>query len=347
MNGRNVKRAISVFGFIIGLSSVACNQTGGTLGSSIDTGGTLRVNVSATAFSFDGVESATMTIIRIDALPIGATQCETECDDGLFCNGQEVCVDGECRSGISPCAANQSCDEETNECLNLCISDADCDDGVYCNGAEICQGGLCATGPNPCGGGFYCTESDHSCSLTCSSDDQCDDGTFCNGAEHCVNGACTATAPPCQIGETCDESTQQCNPADSGAGSDSAASPYVVLFEGEKTISLTDLQSGSSELLNVSGVTAGDYKLIRVFVTQGDLSLNDGRTFTMFVPNGSETGIKVRYEFSVSEHQTTSLLLTVDSNSAFRRTRSSGNAPADEISGFNFAPASALTLTSE
>ncbi|MBI1825458.1 MAG: DUF4382 domain-containing protein [Planctomycetes bacterium] len=348
MNSWKIGLAAVMITLFIGLSSINCNQSGGTLGSSIDTGGTIALDVSATSFPFNGVESATMTIVRIDALPAGATQCESECDDGLFCNGLEVCVDGECRAGISPCTTNQSCDEETNECLNRCVSDADCNDGIYCNGAEICRGGLCATGPIPCGGGFYCVESNHSCSTTCKSDAQCDDGVFCNGAEKCVGGACAAAAPPCAMGEICDEAAGLCKMTDSGGtGSGGNTNTYVVLFEGEKIVSLTDVQALSAQLLSAPGVSAGDYKMIRFFVSEGDLSLSDGRTFKMIVPNGAQTGIKVRYEFSVSDGYSTPLLLQIDSNSAFRRTRASGSTSLDEISGFTFAPASALQLSGE
>src|SRR5262245_24571780 len=48
-----------------------------------------------------------------------------DCDDGLFCNGPEVCRDGLCQRGVSPdctdaidCTAD-SCDEDADGCLNL------------------------------------------------------------------------------------------------------------------------------------------------------------------------------------------------------------------------------------
>jgi hypothetical protein len=46
------------------------------------------------------------------------SQCQTdaECDDGLFCNGVEVCLDGTCIVG-DPCPG-QSCDEATDECVD-------------------------------------------------------------------------------------------------------------------------------------------------------------------------------------------------------------------------------------
>ena len=40
---------------------------------------------------------------------------DAECDDGIFCNGQERCVNGVCVPGVPPCDAG-SCDEATDSC---------------------------------------------------------------------------------------------------------------------------------------------------------------------------------------------------------------------------------------
>ena len=54
-------------------------------------------------------------------------QCasDADCDDGLFCNGQETCQAGVCISGENPCpAADGGCDEETDSCQS-CVFDLD------------------------------------------------------------------------------------------------------------------------------------------------------------------------------------------------------------------------------
>lgn len=59
------------------------------------------------------------------------TSCEavaqpdnTSCDDGLFCNGLEVCVGGACPAALPPCGgANELCDELNDQCINDCIYD--------------------------------------------------------------------------------------------------------------------------------------------------------------------------------------------------------------------------------
>ena len=39
------------------------------------------------------------------------------CDDGLFCNGEEFCVEGICEEGSDPCTQDETCDEEDNLCM--------------------------------------------------------------------------------------------------------------------------------------------------------------------------------------------------------------------------------------
>ena len=47
-----------------------------------------------------------------------ACECMTaaDCDDGKFCNGAETCTDGVCAAGMPACAADQACDEATQQC---------------------------------------------------------------------------------------------------------------------------------------------------------------------------------------------------------------------------------------
>jgi hypothetical protein len=47
--------------------------------------------------------------------PPGCSQ-NSDCDDGLFCNGDETCSNGNCLSGSNPCPG-QSCDDVNDECV--------------------------------------------------------------------------------------------------------------------------------------------------------------------------------------------------------------------------------------
>lgn len=67
----------------------------------------------------------------------------SECDDSLFCNGVETCVEGICVSGSAPCP----------------------DDGLFCNGTESCNEDTdsCVSSGNPCSSGQTCNETTDSC----------------------------------------------------------------------------------------------------------------------------------------------------------------------------------------
>jgi cysteine-rich repeat protein len=151
----------------------------------------------------------------------------SSCEDGEFCNGEEVC-DGagtclpgqpvDCDDGVG-CTVD-SCDEAADACVNA-PDDGLCDDGQFCNGAEVCDlANDCQQGvPVDCDDGVGCT--DDSCD---EANDQCvnepndlncpDDGVFCNGVEFCDAAAdCSSTGDPCPGGTVCNEETDTCDAA--------------------------------------------------------------------------------------------------------------------------------------
>lgn len=110
------------------------------------------------------------------------TRCfsDVECDDLLFCNGQEYCNNGFCSSSDPPC--NQTtcltCNEEADNCLSPVGSD--CDNNNYCDGIDTCDGnGKCVHSGNPCPICQNCEEASQSCYNTTK-------GTSCPG-----NGTCS------------------------------------------------------------------------------------------------------------------------------------------------------------
>jgi hypothetical protein len=133
---------------------------------------------------------------------------DADCQDELFCNGNEECVDSECRSRGDPCAfRGLICDEELNACL--CDADVDCDDDIFCDGQEVCVDGVCRSGPPPCDE-EVCNESTDSCG-DCTTDDECDDGLFCTGVERCRDGWCRSGGDPCLAQDrVCDEARRLC-----------------------------------------------------------------------------------------------------------------------------------------
>ncbi len=82
------------------------------------------------------------------------------CDDGIFCNGAELCIGGACEIGEFPgcgdpvaypelngdCSTGV-CDEDSQSCVGQAFPDGEpCDDGSFCNSGEACQGGACQGG---------------------------------------------------------------------------------------------------------------------------------------------------------------------------------------------------------
>jgi len=121
--------------------------------------------------------------------------------DGVFCNGPELCDGGACVSAGDPCTAPRLvCDAnaEANGACS-CEGDATCDDGLYCNGMETCgPDGSCQSSGNPCEPFEVCNETLDRCE--CDGNDDCpEDGIFCNGEEICVAGECMSAGDPCAV----------------------------------------------------------------------------------------------------------------------------------------------------
>ncbi|HEY2775737.1 MAG TPA: hypothetical protein VGK20_16975 [Candidatus Binatia bacterium] len=126
---------------------------------------------------------------------------DATCDDGLFCNGREVCdpTTG-CVPGTPPdCDDGVACTTDScSESLKQCVHQGDntrCDDGVACT-VDTCSASGCSHRPD---------------------NSLCDDGKFCDGAETCSPTAgCRSGTPPncadtiaCTI-DTCSEANKRC-----------------------------------------------------------------------------------------------------------------------------------------
>jgi carboxypeptidase T len=182
------------------------------LESYINLTSTVRVRFGAA----DGPSLGNIIEAALDNVKVwvyGGCETDPECDDGLFCNGEETCVSGTCQPGSDPCLG-QLCDETGDVCVD-CLVDGNCDDGLYCNGAEICISGVCQASVNvSCDDSIACTtDSCNETTDTCDNipdDGDCDDGVFCNGAETCdTQLGCQSGSDPCP-GQSCDETGDVC-----------------------------------------------------------------------------------------------------------------------------------------
>ena len=146
---------------------------------------------------------------------------DADCDDGAYCNGDEVCNAGSCEAGTAVSCddgvscTDDSCNESTDACDNT-VNDGNCDNGLFCDGAETCDAiNDCQAGAAVnCDDGVSCTvdscnEGSDSCD-NAPNNSLCDNGTFCDGTETCdaVNG-CQAGSDPC-AGDACDETNDVC-----------------------------------------------------------------------------------------------------------------------------------------
>jgi minor extracellular protease Epr len=133
---------------------------------------------------------------RIDAynayLAVEQPTCssDTQCDDGLYCNGVEKCVGGVCQAGTAvDCSSSSNqcnngvCDEATESCIAQPKPDGtSCSNGFYCTVGENCQSGACVGG----------------------SARVCDDGEACT-ADSCSEGtdSCQYVWPACSLVDGC------------------------------------------------------------------------------------------------------------------------------------------------
>lgn len=68
--------------------------------------------------------------------------------------------------------------------------------------------------------------------------------------------------------------------------------PFVTLTRDQHTFNLLDLRDGMVEELAELEVPAGEYNLIRLYVSEASITYG-GTTYDLFVPSGTQTGIKI------------------------------------------------------
>ncbi len=165
----------------------------------------------------------------IHALNQNCCDQDADCDDGLYCNGLEICSsgqDGICLPGtppncddLDPCT-NDYCDEENAACRyeqieGCCATAEDCDDGNECT-QNVC-GPLNTCEYPPAQAGIPCgNQSITECSASDACNAQgicepnhaddgtpCDDDDACTDADTCLAGVCTGT--PNGLCETCQQ----------------------------------------------------------------------------------------------------------------------------------------------
>ncbi len=148
----------------------ACNDGNPcTRDSCVAPGGCTSVNDDLLAPPDDGIACT------IEACSAGQSQhnaSNARCDDGLFCDGVEVCVpsDGGCRTASVPAPPGPStpcaqwvCNEPTDAFVRMTSSPgATCNDGIACTTGDVCDANLVCAGTVTAS----CTSSGGTCSST-------------------------------------------------------------------------------------------------------------------------------------------------------------------------------------
>jgi hypothetical protein len=100
----------------------------------------------------------------------------------------------------------------------------------------------------------------------------------------------------------------------------SDGNPFIILSEDTVTVDLIDLRNGVTETLLDMEIPTGTYDLVRLYVDEAGLKLNDSdEIHRVKVPSGSQTGIKIflRPALEVSEGNLEEVLLDIDLSRSF------------------------------
>ena len=114
--------------------------------------------------------------------------------------------------------------------------------------------------------------------------------------------------------------------------------PFIVIWEGTKVFNLLELRNGVVEKLADLEIPAGEYDLIRLYVEEAGLKVKDGDQFSVTVPSGKQTGIKIFIDpgLVVEGGLSAELLLDFDLTGSFIL-QGNMHSPAG-IKGFHFKP---------
>ncbi len=169
------------------------SQTGGPAVQIVDaTNQTALVSLSeAGDYTFKLLVEDSAAARGADTVTVSVMCQDSLCNDGLYCNGEETCVNGECAPGTPPCPDGVPCDEENDLCLT-CPEYNDCDDGDACTVDECDPAtGICSHEPVDCDDGDPCTEDTCDPNLGC-----VNTPIVCGENEICICGECVEICPP-------------------------------------------------------------------------------------------------------------------------------------------------------
>lgn len=114
--------------------------------------------------------------------------------------------------------------------------------------------------------------------------------------------------------------------------------PFITLTDKPDTINLVNLRNGLTEELVKLEIPKGSYSRIRLYTGDASMVLTDGSKFSLKIPSGPQTGIKISIDspIVVEGGLTAELLLDFDLEKSFN-VQGNPDTPAG-IKGFHFKP---------
>jgi hypothetical protein len=132
--------------------------------------------------------------------PVPKCSSDAECDDGLYCNGAEKCINNTCQKGtpvdcssLSDQCNNGVCDETTDSCVaKPKLDGTSCNDEQFCTNPDTCTAGVCGGLTRSCDDGISCTSD------SCNEDTNKCDFTWpsCGIADGCCGPTCNNLNDP-------------------------------------------------------------------------------------------------------------------------------------------------------
>lgn len=119
---------------------------------------------------------------------------------------------------------------------------------------------------------------------------------------------------------------------------ESDENPFITIFEGSKEFNLLELRNGVMEELVDVEIPAGSYNLIRIYVEDAGIVVMDQESYSVKVPSGSQTGIKmfIKPSLQVQGGLTSEVILDFNLEKSFVL-KGNMDSPAG-VKGFNFKP---------
>jgi len=215
-------------------------------------------------------ETAADEEAQIPANTLTFQECSVneDCEDDLWCNGDESCVDGACVAGTEQCPddglwcnGDEECDETNKQCIP---GEPRCqDDFLYCNGDEYCNEDeeKCEQQNIPCQEEDPCQGEYDDCTINC--DELTDTCFVCNATG--PSDPCCTYCSACAEAEVCTvEYTDYYVNGETGINTPergtSAGEPWKTITYALSTIpTLMELDANNRANINVAALLANKY----------------------------------------------------------------------------------------